>query len=112
MKRQVQTSLKAPLTRRMFWFDKADDEALMTIMQLYRCQTKVQAVRLALSLTATSNPSPKAAPQPRKRRVTKPAQHALTALAEMATQTPLLGLPADFAERLDDYLYGEMRAGL
>jgi hypothetical protein len=30
----------------------------------------------------------------------------------MAAQTPLLDLPADFAERLDDYLYGEMRANL
>ena len=115
MKRLVRTPLKTPLMRRMFWFDKADDEALATIMQVYRCQTKVQAVRLALSLTATSTPSPKAAPQTRKRRVAKPAQpaqHALTALAAMAAQTPLLGLPADFAGRLDDYLYGEMRAGL
>lgn len=101
--------------RRMFWFDQEDDAALATIMRAYRCQTKAQAVRLALSLIAAGQPSLKnPTPQPRKRHATKPIQkpHALTALAKMAAQTPLLDLPSDFAERLDDYLYGEMRAKL
>ena len=102
------------MSRRMFWFDQEDDAALATVMQTYRCQTKSQAVRLALNLTATSQPAPQPALRPRKRRTAKPAQrpHALTALISMAAQTPLLDLPTDFAERLDDYLYGSLRAGL
>lgn len=107
------------MERRMFWFDKEDDKALAKIMRQYRCETKSQAVRLALkmvadnSLTTPSERTIKA--QDYRRRSTKPRkrkrQHILLRLAALAKHAPQ-DLPEDLSERFDDYRFAELRANL
>lgn len=110
------------LKRRMFWFSADDDRALTDLMRLYRCQTKSQAVRLALSLAVSGrvadvsrreldaldrrNPGAKDDPA---------LNHVLTQLLRLAEAQPIdagLNLPEDLSERLDDYLYADLRRGL
>ncbi len=106
----------------MFWFSAEDDRALAALMQLYRCETKSQAVRLALNLAMSG----RVAELPRRevnaldRRNSGAEEdpvdsHVLTRLLRLAETQPIdagLNLPADLSERLDDYLYADLRRGL
>jgi hypothetical protein len=108
--------------RRLFWFDEDDDTALAAVMQRYRCKTKSQAVRLALSLVASGravdvSPAQVAARDYRQREKANAAgkeePRVLLKLLQLAEDNPIHGLPEDFSERLDEYLYGDLRpAGL
>ncbi len=110
------------LKRRMFWFSADDDRALTDLMRLYRCETKSQAVRLALNLAVSGrvvevsrrevnaldrrNPGAKDDPA---------LNHVLAQLLRLAEAQPIdvaLNLPEDLSEHLDDYLYADLRRGL
>jgi hypothetical protein len=100
----------------MFWFDKEDDKALAVIMREYRCETKSQAVRLALKMAATGRSayiSDRAVQvsdyRLRKRKPSRTKQrHILLRIADLAQDAP--ELPEDFAERFDEYRLAKLRA--
>lgn len=96
------------MNRRMFWFDEADDAALEAIRQHFNVKTKAQAIRLSLRIALQANGL---TIQKTKRRGVKASSHGGNFFGHMlalSNEVQVPGLPEDYAERLDDYLYGPM----
>jgi hypothetical protein len=91
----------------MFWFDEDDDAALEAIREYYRCKTKSQALRLALGIALQTNGLTVRKKRKRKVKSVKAENFFDRALA-LSKEIQVTGLPNDYSERLDDYLYGHM----
>lgn len=96
------------MNRRMFWFDESDDAALEAIRQHYNVKTKAQAVRLSLRVALQAN----GLTLQKSRRKTKSLndENFFDRMLALSNEVQVPGLPEDYAERLDDYLYGHVTA--
>jgi len=96
------------MNRRMFWFDESDDAALEAIRQHFNVKTKAQAIRLSLRIALQANGLTPNKIKKRSVKSSSPDGNFFGRMLALSEEVHVPGLPEDYAERLDDYLYGHM----
>jgi hypothetical protein len=99
------------MERTTIWLSDEDKAAFVEVQALYGCESFSHAVRLAGRLALQTGrlnmPLP---PTSRFSKTKRPpaAGNFFADLLELSDVIEIEGLPEDFTERLDDYLYGDL----
>ncbi len=100
------------MERTTIWLSEEDKATFAEVQALYGCESFSQAVRLAGRLALQTGrlnvPLPSTSKYSKTQK--RPAKGNFFAdLSVMAKEISIEGLPEDFTEHLDDYLYGDLR---